>query len=141
MHLWVLEARAIETADRGEDDVVEVALAATVALHRVEPQLERGDPLRPVGAADRSVHGHLDRKRARLDQLGPVVDLVERVEVRDAARVADRHEPVEVPVVLDRQRDALLVRERPEDVRGDGAAEVGVELGEAFHPRHPSPSR
>ena len=34
--LRVLERREVETADRGEDDVVEVALAAPVALHRVE---------------------------------------------------------------------------------------------------------
>ena len=129
-HLRVLEARAVEAADRGEDDVVEVALAAAVPLHRVEAQLERRDPLRAVGAADRAVHRALDRERARLDQLRPVVDRVERVEVGHAARVGDRDEPVEVPVVLDRQRDPLLVRERPEDVGGDRAAEVGVQLGE-----------
>jgi len=64
-----------------------------------------------------------------------VVDLIERVEVRDAARVAHGHEPVEVPVVLHRQRDALLVREAPEDVGGDRAAEVRVELGQALHGR------
>ena len=86
-HLRVLEARAVEAADRREDDVVEVALAAAVPLHRVEAKLERRDPLRPVSAADRGVHRALDGDRARLDQLRPVVDLVERVEVRDAARV------------------------------------------------------
>ena len=59
-NLRVLEPRAVEPADRGEDDVVEVALAAPVALHRVEAQLERRDPLRAVGAADRPVHGALD---------------------------------------------------------------------------------
>ena len=132
-HLRVLEAGAVEPADRGEDDVVEVALAAAVPLHRVEAELERRDPLRAVGAADRGVHRALDRDRARLDQLGPVVDLVECVEVRDATRVGDGDEPVELPVVLDRQRDALLVGEAPEDVRGNRAAEVGVELGEALH--------
>ena len=56
---------------------------------------------------------------------------VERVEVLDAARVGDGDERVELPEVLDRERDPLLVRERPEDVGGDGAAEVGVQLGEA----------
>ena len=55
-HLRVLEARAVEAADRGEDDVVEVALAAAVPLHRVEAELERRDPLRAVRAADRGVH-------------------------------------------------------------------------------------
>ncbi len=42
-HLRVLERRAVEPADRRQDDVVEVALAAAVALHRVEAQLERRD--------------------------------------------------------------------------------------------------
>ncbi len=133
LHLRVLEPRAVEAADRGEDDVVEVALAAAVALHRVEAQLERRDLLRAVRAADRRVHRHLHRHRARLDQLRPVVDLVERVEVRHAARIAHRDEPVEVPVVLHRQRDALLVRQRPEDVGRDRASEVGVQLGETVH--------
>ena len=131
-HLRVLEARAVEPADGGHDDVVEVALAAAVPLHRVEAQLERRDPLRAVRAADRRVHRALDRERARLDQLRPVVDRVERVQVGDAARVGDGDEPVELPVVLHRERDALLVREGPEDLRGDRPAEVGVQLGEAL---------
>ena len=54
--------------------MVEVALAAAVALHRIEAQLERRDPLRAVGAADRRVHAALDRERRALDQLGQVVD-------------------------------------------------------------------
>ena len=62
-HLGVLELREVEPADRGEDDVVEVALAAAVSLHRVEPQLERRDALRAVGAADRGVDGALDGQR------------------------------------------------------------------------------
>ena len=133
-HLRVLEARPVEPADGGHDDVVEVALAAAVSLHRVEAQLERRDPLRAVGAADRGVHRALDRERARLDELGPVVDRVERVQVLDALRVGDGDELVELPEVLDRERDPLLVGEAPEDVGGNGAAQVGVQLGEAFHP-------
>src|ERR1051325_2802424 len=78
--LRVLQARAVEAAGGGHDDVVEVALAAAVSLHRVEAKLECRDPLRAVGAADRAVHRALDGHRARLDQLGPVVDLVEGVE-------------------------------------------------------------
>ena len=130
-HLRVLEARPVEPADGGHDDVVEVALAAAVSLHRVEAQLERRDPLRAVGAADRRVHRALDRERARLDQLRPVVDRVERVQVGDAARVGDGDEPVELPVVLDRERDALLVRDatrgspRPPTRRGGCAARRG----------------
>jgi hypothetical protein len=111
--------------------VVEVALAAAVPLHRVETQLECRDALGAVRAADRAVHRALDGDRRRLDQLGPVVDRVERVEVLDAARVGDGDERVELPVVLDRERDALLVRQRPEDVRGDRAAEMRVQLGQA----------
>ena len=130
--LRVLEPGAVEAADRGEDDVVEVALAAAVALHRVEAELERGDALGAVGAADGAVDRPLDRERGGLDQLGPVVDRVERVEVVDPAGVGDGNERVELPVVLDRQGDPLLVRETPEDLRGDRAAEVGVELGEAL---------
>ena len=53
-HLRVLERGDVEPADRREDDVVEVALAAAVPLHRVEAQLERRDPLRAVRAADRA---------------------------------------------------------------------------------------
>src|SRR5439155_1448164 len=33
-YLRILEARAVETSDGGEDDVVEVTLAAAVSLHR-----------------------------------------------------------------------------------------------------------
>jgi hypothetical protein len=136
-HLRVLEAGAVEPADRGHDDVVEVALAAPVALHRVEAELERRDPLRAVGAADRGVDGALDGERARLDQLRPLVDPVERGQVGDLARVGDGDELDELPVVLDRQRDSLLVRQRPQDLGRDRAAEVGVQLGEAFLLGHP----
>ena len=122
----------VDSADRGEDDVVEVALAAAVPLHRVEAELERRDALGAIGAADRAVDRALDRERRRLDDLGPVVDLVELVEPLDALRIGDGDERVELPVVLARERDPLLVRDRPEDVGGDRAAEMGVELGEPF---------
>ena len=62
-HLRVLDARAVDAADRGEDDVIEVALAAAVPLHRVEAQLERRDPLRAIRAADRAVHRALHGDR------------------------------------------------------------------------------
>src|SRR6185503_12677146 len=39
----ILETRAVEAADRRHDDVIEVLLAAAVPLHRVVPELERGD--------------------------------------------------------------------------------------------------
>ena len=82
-HLGVLELGAVEPADRGQDDVVEVALAAAVALHRVEAELERRDVLAAVRAADGAVHRALDGQRARLDQLRPLVD---RVRARAARR-------------------------------------------------------
>jgi hypothetical protein len=95
------------------------------------------DPLRAVGAADRGVDGALDGERARLDQLRPLVDPVERGQVGDFARVGDGDELDELPVVLHRQRDPLLVRQCPQDLGRDRAAEVGVQLGEAFLVGHP----
>src|SRR5205823_1454090 len=127
------EAGAVEPAGSGHDDVVEVALAAAVSLHRVEAKLERRDSLRAVGATDGAVHRALDGNRARLDQLGPVIDLVESVERVDAPWVGDRDEAVELPVVLDREGDSLLVGEAPEDLGGNRGAEVRVQLGEAIH--------
>jgi hypothetical protein len=59
-----------------------------------------------------------------------VVDRVERVEVLDAARIGDGDEAVELPVVLDRQGDSLLVRKAPQDLGRNRPAEVSVQLGE-----------
>ena len=98
-HLRVLERGEIEAVDRREDDVVEVALAASIALHRVEAQLERRDALGAVRTADRRVHTPLDRERGALDQFGQVVDPVERVEIGHAARVRHRDHAVELPEV------------------------------------------
>ena len=66
-----------------------------------------------------------------------LVDVVQRVEVGDAARVGDGDEAVELPEVLHGQGDALLVGEAPHDLGGDRAAEVRVELGEALREVHP----
>ena len=118
--------------------MIEVALAAAVSLHRVEADLERRDPLRAIGAADRGVHGALDGERARLDQLRPAVDLVQRVEVLDAAGVGDGDEAVELPEALDGEGDALLVGKAPHDLRRDRAAEMRVELGESLGEVHSS---
>ena len=62
-HLRVLERRDVEATDRGENDVVEITLAAAVSLHRVEAQLERRDALRTIRAADRRMHAALDGER------------------------------------------------------------------------------
>ena len=59
----VLEHRAVHAADRGADDVVQVLLAAAVALHGVEAQLDGGDVVLAVRAADDLVDGALDRQR------------------------------------------------------------------------------
>ena len=53
--------------------MIEVALASSIALHRVVAELEHRDVRLPVRAADDLVDGLLDCERARLDQLGPVV--------------------------------------------------------------------
>jgi hypothetical protein len=78
-------------------------------------------------------YSRLARSSPRIEvQPRPLVDLVERGRVAHLARVGDGDEVLELPVVLDRERDALLVGERPHDLGGDRAAEVGVQLGEAF---------
>src|SRR5439155_24293548 len=46
--LRVLEAGEVEAADRGQDDVIQIAFAAPVSLHGVEAELERRDSLRAV---------------------------------------------------------------------------------------------
>jgi hypothetical protein len=128
-HLRVLELRAIDSAQRRENDVVEIALAPAVALHGVEAHLTGRDALGAVAAADHPVHAALHRERAGLDQLGDVVDLVERVQAVDAARIRDRDHTVELPVVARRQSDALRVRGLPHHVRRHRPAEVRVQLG------------
>jgi hypothetical protein len=60
------------------------------------------------------VDREFDGERARLDELGPAVDAVELRKPVHSARV-DGDELDEVPVLLDGQRDPLLVRERPHD--------------------------
>jgi hypothetical protein len=70
-----------------------------------------------------------DRERAGLDQLGPVVQREERFE-RFALTLADGDEVDELPVILRRKTDTLLVRDAPERGRVNGTAEMDVELGE-----------
>src|SRR5215207_5757888 len=125
----VLEARAVEPTDGSHDDVVEVTLAAAISFHRVEAELERRDVLRPVSAANGLVDGALDSERARLDQLRPLVDLIELGEAFDPARV-DGDQVDELPVILDRKRDPLLVGERPHDCGIDRRSEMSVQLRE-----------
>ena len=81
----VLEGRPVHAAHGGRDDVVEVLLAAAVALHRVEAQLHGRDVVLAVRAADDLVDGALDRERRALDQLGPVEQLQVAVEASGRA--------------------------------------------------------
>jgi hypothetical protein len=71
----------------------------------------------------------LDREGARLDQLGPVIEREERLEGFPLT-LADRDQIDELPVVLRREADALLVRDPPQRGWVDGTAEVDVELSE-----------
>src|SRR5439155_17694262 len=134
----ILQVHAVEAADGGHHDVVQVLLAAAVPFHRIEAHLERGDVVLAVGPADDLVHRRLDGDRAGLDQLGPVIEGQELVEALPLAG-GDGDEIDELPVVLGRKPDPLLMRDRPHDRRIDGAAEVGVEIDElvAGALRHP----
>ena len=124
----VLEHRAIHAADGRRDDVVEVELGVQVALHRVEAQLDLRDARAAVLLADHLVDGALDRRGRALNLLRPLVhDLQVAVEaVHLVGRRGDQLDELEV--VLHRQLEALLVGDGPEDVRGDGAADVNVQV-------------
>ena len=76
----VLQGRLVHAPHRGRDDVVQVLLAATVSLHRVEAELHRGDVVLAVGPADDLVDGALDGQRRTLDELRPVEELEVSVE-------------------------------------------------------------
>ena len=128
----VFEHRPVHPPKGRRDDVIEVLLAATVALHWVETQLHRRDVVLAIGAAHDLVDGALDGQRGRLDQLGPVEEPEVAVEGMATGGRGGDHLP-EFPVVLRRQLDALLVGDAPHDGGRDCAAEVAVELGE-WHP-------
>jgi hypothetical protein len=122
---WVLEERAVEPADRRHDDVVEIALASAISLHRVVAELERRDVCLPIGAADDVIDGLLHREGARLDKLGPVIQRQKILE-RLLGLLADRDEIDEFPVVLGRKTDPLVMRDPPHRRRVDRPAEMHV---------------
>ena len=126
--LRVFEHGAVHPTHRRGDDVVQVLLAAAVALHRVEAQLELRDVVLAVGAADHLVDAALHGDRARLDQLRPVEEV--EVGVEALAPASDGDQVAERPVVLGRQPDALGVGDAPHDRRRDRRAEVHVELAQ-----------
>ena len=123
----IVEKGTIEAADRRIDDVVEVALPAAIPFHGVIAELESRNVRLAVSAADNLVDGLLDRQRARLNELGPVV---ERQEVFKGflRLLADRDQIDEFPVVLGRQANPLVMRNSPHRRRIDGAAEMDVQL-------------
>ena len=104
--------------------MVEVLLALAIALHRVEPQLQRGDVALAIRAADNLVDGALDGQRAGLDQLGPAEDLVVLGEVVDLVGIADGDEFDKLPVVFAWQTNALLMGDAPHDGRVNRAAKM-----------------
>ena len=125
----VLEDRPVHAAHRRRDDVVKVLLAAAVPLHRVEPELHRGDIVLAICAAHHLVDRALDRDRRRLDQLRPVEEVKVAVE-RVIVRVGDRDHVPELPVVLGREPDPLAVGDAPHDRGCHCPAQVTMELRE-----------
>ena len=125
----VLEGRPVHSPHGGRHDVVEILLAATVSLHRVEAQLHGRDVVLAIRAADNLVDRTLDSERRALDELGPVEEL--EVPVKRAVPACRNRDHVpELPVVLCRELDPLGVGDPPHDRRGDRAAEMTVELGQ-----------
>ena len=122
----VLQSGPIHPAQRRRNDVVEVLLAAPVALHRVEAQLHRGHVVLAIGAADHLVDRALDGQRAGLDELRPMKQLQVAIEALGALR--DRDHVPEFPVVLGRELDPLGVGDSPHDRRGHRAAQMAVQL-------------
>src|SRR5215217_3431831 len=124
----VLEHRAVHAPQRRVDDVVQVQLGLEVALHGVEAQLDLRHPAAPVLLADDFVDGALNRAGRRLNLLRPgVEDLQVVIQAPHLARTGG-DELHEVEVRLDRELEALLMGDGPEDVGGHRAAHVDVEV-------------
>ena len=124
----VLQAGPIHPAQRRVDDVVEVALPAQVALHRVEAQLDQRDPAGAELLADDLVDRALDGRRRRLNLLGPAGAGCQVVVQRRHLIGLGRHQVAEFPVGLDRQLEPLIVGDRPEDVGRDSRTDVNVKV-------------
>ena len=90
--------------------------------------IQRAHP-RGRGAADDVIDGLLDRERARLDKLCPVVQSEEILE-RLLRLLADRDEIHELPIILGRQANSLVMRNSPHRGRIDGTTQVDVQFGE-----------
>src|SRR5713226_8051947 len=84
-HHRVFELGSLHAANSTGDDVVEVALAATIPLHGIEAQLHGGDVALAIPAADDLVDAALDGLGTGLDQLRPVEQLGVVVQALDAS--------------------------------------------------------
>src|SRR5262249_30053186 len=129
--LRIFQERTVLATDGSGDDVVEVLLALAVALHWVEAQFKRRDIATAIGAADNFVDRALDGQWTRLYQLGPAEYLVILGEIVHLVGVADGDQFDELPVILTRQPDALLVSNAPHDWRVHCAANVRMQLGKS----------
>jgi hypothetical protein len=101
------------------DDVVQVPLAAQVALHGVEAQLEQGHPAGAELLADDLVDRPLDGRWRGLNLLGPAVQDLEVVVLGGDLVGAGGHQIPELPEGLHRQLEALIVGNGPQDVGSD----------------------
>jgi hypothetical protein len=112
------------------DDVVQVALAAQVPLHRVEAQLDQRHAAGAKLLTDDLVDRPLDGRGRRLNLLRPVVQDREVVRQRRHRLGLRRDQDRGTPVRLHRQLEPLVMRDRPEDVRCHSAADVDVKVGQ-----------
>ena len=126
----VFKAGAVHPSERRVDDVVEVALSLEVSLHRVETQLDQRDCARAELLADDLVDRTLDGGRRRLNFLRPLVQ-DRQIVAKRRHRVGPRGDEIaELPVGGDRQLEALIVRDRPQDVWRHRSADVDVQVAE-----------
>ena len=86
------------------------------------------------------IDGLLDRERARLHELGPVIQREEVLE-RLLGLLTDGYEIDELPVVLRRKPNTLVMRDAPHRGWIDGPTEMNVKLREfvAKRVRHSVP--
>src|SRR2546426_11031271 len=108
----ILERGSVKTAHSRHHYVVEILLAATIPLHRVEAKFEESYVVLPVRTGDRLVDGPLDGERARLDQFCPLEHRQVVLEGFHFVRVGC-DEVHELPVILRGKAYPLGVRHPP----------------------------
>ena len=129
MDVRILEQGTIHAVRRGHDDMVQVALAVPVALHRAVTQLDQVDVAMPIAAADDRFDAGLHGLGTGLNQLGPVEEIQVRLERLDVRGIGG-HQLGEIPVVLAGQLDTLVVGDAEQQCRVDRGAHVRVQLGQ-----------